>query len=105
MGNTVTYGPGVINIVTDGATDYDSTSAFPHGLRICEVIFYPSAANDVLKVRHGTATGTIISVLKTITGDVLKDYVTTGVPWKPYITATDLTLGTPANAVIILRYY
>jgi hypothetical protein len=87
MANTITYAPGKIHIVFDGATAYNSASVFSNGLRITGILFYPSAANDILEVRDGSATGTVISKLISASGGVVKEYFINGQTYKPYIKA------------------
>lgn len=107
MANTITYTSGIIHIVPDGATIYDSSSAFPNGLRITGILFYPSAANDILEVRDGGASGTVIAKLNSVSGDVVKDYITTGLTYKPYIAVPaggGNVWNTAANVRIIFEY-
>ena len=57
MANTITYGPGIINIVPDGITDYDSKTDFPGGLKVVGIKFFASASTDILALRDGKAAG------------------------------------------------
>jgi len=107
MANTITYAPGKIHIVPDGATAYDITSVFTNGVRLTGILFYPSAANDVLEVRDGSATGTVITKLNSTTGGVVKEYIQTGLTYKPYIKAPaagENVWDTAANVRIIFEY-
>ena len=107
MANTITYAPGKIHIVFDGATAYDLTTAFPDGLRITGILFYPSAANDILEVRNGSATGTVISKLISTSGGTVKEYFTNGQTYKPYIKVPaggENVWTTPANIRVVFEY-
>lgn len=107
MANTVTYAPGKIHIVPDGATVYDSSLTFPNGLRVSSIFFYPSAANDVLEVRHGSATGTVLTKLKAESGQVMEDHFTSYKKCKPYIkvpAAGENVWTTAASVRIIIEY-
>jgi hypothetical protein len=107
MANTVTYGPGKITIVPDGATVFDSSLLFPNGLRVGSIMFVPSAVNDVLEVRHGSATGTVMCRMISVSGDVLEDHFSALKKWKPYIKAAGVgenVWGTPANVKIMIEY-
>ena len=107
MANTITYAPGKIHVVFDGATIYNSTSVFPDGLRITGILFYPSAANDILEVRDGAAAATVISKLISASGGVVKEYFINGQTYKPYIAvpaAGENVWGTAANIRVIFEY-
>lgn len=107
MANTITYAPGKIHIVPDGATAYDITSVYPNGVRLTGITFYPSAVNDVLEVRDGSATGTVICKLISVTGGVLKEYITNGMTYKPYIKipgAGENVWTTPASIRIMFEF-
>jgi len=107
MANTITYAPGKIHIVPDGATVYDSSTVFLHGIRLTGILFYPSAANDVLEVREGSATGTVISKMFSTTGGTLKEAISSGMTYKPYIKAAaggENVWTTPASVRIIFEY-
>jgi hypothetical protein len=77
---------------------------FPDGLQLNAIKFYASAANDVLVVRNGSATGAVISKLKSVTGDTLKEWIDSKCLYKPYITYANCTFGTPANAITWLEF-
>jgi len=107
MANTITYTPGRIHIVPDGATVYDITSVFPDGVRVTGILFYPSAVGDVLEVRDGSATGTVISKLISVGGGVAKDYFLNRMTYKPYIKvpeAGENVWTTAASIRIIFEY-
>lgn len=92
----------IIEIVPDGATDWDSRDLFPGGIVMDYVIFYPSAANDIIKLRERSATGPGIIKGKDILGGGLIISPQGGV-LHPYLKATDCTINTPANASIIIK--
>lgn len=110
MANTTTHGKGVIHLVLDGSTDwsYITDAGFTSGvgLKISSIQFNPSAANDILIIRDRTvATGAII-FNSGPAGGTAPIYDPLDPPqWQmPVIGATDLTLSTPANASVIIRY-
>ena len=100
MANTVTYAPGIINIVPDGTTDYDSSTFFPGGLKLVGVKFYTTTAADIFALSDGAAAGAIISKF-TGTG---KDVIPEGRWCFPYFDASDCTFANAANVMIILEY-
>jgi len=107
MANTITYAPGRIHIVFDGSTIYDSTSAFPDGLRITGILFYPSASGDILEVRNGAAAATVISKLSSASGGVVKEYFINGQTYKPYIAVPAVggnAWSVAANIRVIFEY-
>lgn len=107
MANTITYANGKIHIVPDGSTVYDITSVFSNGVRLTGITFYPSAVNDVLEVRDGSATGTVICKLISVAGGVIKEYINSGMTYKPYIkvpAAGENVWTTPASVRIIFEY-
>lgn len=110
MANQTTHSSGGMHIILDGTTDWsyiaDGGFAEGIGIKIASVQFNPSAANDVLVIRDKVvATGTIVHKLGPSAGtENLKDY-NDPPEWEfPVIDASDLTLGTPANASVIIRY-
>ena len=44
-------------ITPDGSSDWDCSESFPNGMRVWYILFYPSAANDVICLREGGKTG------------------------------------------------
>jgi len=66
MALTISKNGNFINVTFDGATAWDVTSGsgltqdVPNGLNIRSIQMIPAAQNDVLTVRLGSATGTII---------------------------------------------
>jgi len=96
----------IVTIVPDGSTNFDlqTVSGVPSVVHLKEIIFQPSAANDKIQVRNGSATGSIIwpanlDVLGA--GQVL---YFDGLLVNPYIVASECTFGTAANAKITIIY-
>ena len=100
MSNTVTYAPGIINIVPDGTTDYDTKDFFPGGLKLIGVKFYTTTTTDIFSLSDGSAGGAIISQF-TGTG---KDVIPMGRWCFPYFDASDCTFASAAAVKIILEY-
>lgn len=100
--NTVASDDNFISIILDGATDWDSSVAFPSGIRVAAIEFYPSAINDVLVIRNKTATGVFAFKAKDVIGGGVAMPFSKGA-WKPYIKWSDQTVTTPANALIIIH--
>jgi hypothetical protein len=100
--NTVTRSGLFIEIIPDGSTDWDSQVDLPGGVSLVSVAFYPSAANDVIKLREKSASGPAIMNAKDTGGGGLIQYFDGGVVY-PYLKAADCTFGTPANVRIILK--
>ncbi len=101
MALTVEKGGGFIQIIPDGATDYDVQTDYPVGVFLQAIEFVPSADGDVLKVREGSATGPIICRIKG-TDEQKKKYFPNLLS-KPFIKAKDLALSDAASALIILQ--
>ena len=101
--NTVTRSGPFIEIVPDGTTDWDSQVTYPSGLSLVSIAFYPSAANDVIKIREGSATGPAMINGKDTTGGGLIVYLEGGMV-HPYLKASDCTFGTAANARILMKF-
>ena len=100
--NTTIRSGNFIEIILDGSTDWDiTTTVAANGVALKSIAFYPSAANDVLVVRDGSATGTRIFSGKDVGGGGIIVYYD-GIMAKPYIKASSCTLGTPANARVII---
>ena len=57
MANTLTRGDRGISILFDGATAWDSTTAFPKGLRIESIEFCCVATGDICIIREESASG------------------------------------------------
>ena len=106
--NTVTFNASaaVVSVVPDGSTDFDmaTVSGVPTLVHLKAIVFQPSAANDKIQVRAGSATGAVIwpanpDVLGA--GQVL---YFDNLMVDPYIVASECTFGTAANAKITLIY-
>lgn len=110
MANVTTKAPGIIHIVLDGSTDwsYVTDGGFNDrlGMKVKSIQFNPSAANDRLVIRHAVvATGTIIHDTGPAGGTApIYDPVDPQQREFPVIDASDLVLGTPTNASVIIRH-
>jgi len=95
-----------VSIILDGSTDWNGATdgQMPRGRGLIAIKFFPSAANDVLVVRDGSATGPEIFHGKDVPGGGLADGTFGGLVSYPYIHASDCTLGTPANARVIMIF-
>ena len=95
-----------ISIILDGSTDWSGAvdGLIPAGRALLGIKFFPSAANDILVVRSGSATGPEIFHGKDIQGGGLADNGFNGRITTPYIKASDCTLGTPANARVMFVF-
>jgi hypothetical protein len=105
--NTVIKTGSTVSVVPDGSTAFDlcAQAGVPSPVYLEAIIFKPSAANDKIQVRDGSATGAIMwpNNLDVLGGGQVVYY--NGVAKKPYIVQTgECTFGTPANAVITFIY-
>ena len=112
---TVNYSGNVIEL-TNLDADWSWTTTFPdavgtkreynHGIRVQTIIFYPSAANDILVLEEGSDTGPEIFPIKCAdTYDQRAMPPLNGIRIKPVFDYTDSTIGTPANAKIVIILY
>jgi len=103
---TATKMVGVLHLVpADATTSYDSSTALPNGAYLTSIEFVPSAANDVMVIRHGSATGTVIAVFKSIDGGPQIIYFDGARVFRPYILYTDNTIsGTATTASVNIKY-
>jgi hypothetical protein len=93
----------IITLVLDGSTDWDSRWNHPGGLALDKILFYSSAPNDILMLRQNGPLGSVIFVAKSTLGDPLAfKFPDNGTLLKPFIKSSDCTLGTPANALVLL---
>lgn len=99
--NTVVRDGNLITLTLDGSTNWDSQTDYPNGLAIHSIAFYPSAANDVLAIRHRSVSGPMVLYCKDTAGAGVVRYYP-GALLKPYIVASELTLNTAANARVII---
>lgn len=114
--NTITEAPGMIVMVTDGATDLVWTTAtfattgelisskYPDGLALTAIKFKGSAANDRLIVRNMTITGTVITDMITADVETKIDPINTGKFYKPAIDISECVHGTDANCLYIFEF-
>jgi hypothetical protein len=80
---------------------------FPLGVRITAILFQPSAASDIFRVRHDSFTGTKFGgPLKNALSDPVKEYFLHGQKYIPCfkIYAGDCVFETPANVEIKIEY-
>ena len=110
MSNTTTVDGHVITITPDANTDWNLATDMPtfvnSGLRLKSIMFVPSAANDVIVVREGTATGAewLRATCSGTTDVKFRPFAGShGQRVFPYIDKTDCTLSTPANCRITLE--
>jgi len=103
MAVTVTYTGNVITLIPDGASNWDISSIFPQGVRLGGIKFYPSAVGDILVIRHGSASGPIITKMKDITGSGTKDMFPQGLDCKPFFHQGSCTFTSATNVIIILE--
>jgi hypothetical protein len=104
MANTIKYDNNRIVIYPDGTTDFDITALsnkFAKGIKLFSLEFHPSAINDYIRVRSGSATGTVMAYMKDTVGCGLIKYFPGNVEF-PYIRATDCSWTTAASSIIIL---
>ena len=103
---TATSMVGVLHLVpADATTSYDSSTLWTNGVYITSIEFVPSAANDVLVVRHGSASGVVIAAFKSIDGGPQIIYFDGKRVFRPYILYTDNTIsGTATAASVNIKY-
>jgi hypothetical protein len=92
--NTVTKSGNFVTVVFDGSTDLDfatnATISLPNGCSLHSIMVRSNAANDVVKVRWGSATGTVIFDFKDILGGGGIKYFN-GVWCKPYLKGSEVS--------------
>lgn len=114
MANTTTITGNVISIVLDGSTDWllsdtgDSSGGttllvdcVKTGLSVDSITFVPSAANDIILINEDNLSGAEIFSAKAATTNPITTYYH-GLWLHPAIDASDCTLGTAANARVII---
>ena len=110
MANNTTMSGRFVEITLDGTTDWlwsqDLTSPFnnPAGIHVRCIQFQPSAANDVMVIRNGGVDAAAIFRVKCAdtTDDRPRGY-NPEAPMRPVIDASDITLGTAANARVYIE--
>ena len=91
---------GFTQVIFDTSSDWDSKLDFPDGFRAAFIMFFPSAANDVIGIREGSATGPLIKA-KDVDGRGIRfDYY--GNLIHPYIKRTDCTFSNYVNVVLTI---
>lgn len=91
---------GFTQVIFDSGSDWDSKVDFPQGLRVFRIYFFPSAANDVIGIREGSATGPLIKAKDVDGRGIMFEYV--GNIIHPYIKRTDCTFSNYANVVLTI---
>jgi hypothetical protein len=86
-------------ITPDGSEDWDSQVSFPNGMRVHSILFFPSAAGDVICIKEGSDAGPIIFQAKDVEGRGLFIRFPDNLI-RPYLDQSACDFGTPANAVI-----
>lgn len=109
MAATTTIKDGIITVVSDGSSEWSLVTALPQfeqtGIRLKGIKFFGSAANDILVVRSGSATGPIISKMKDVTPAGVADaFGDKGMWCKPYIKYADQTYNTAASTLVMFEY-
>lgn len=89
-------------VVPDGTHDWDSKVSFPNGMKVYYILFYPSAANDVICIKEGSDTGPIIFQCKAVNGVGLWIKLPANLI-HPYLDQSACTFSTPAN--VVLTFY
>lgn len=88
MPDTITIGKN-ITIISDGSiSDFDSTTYFP-GEVLLGAVKLEGGAGDYVCVRHGSATGEILSRFTDTVGDGLKDTLLHPKWCKPFVVASE----------------
>ena len=99
MANTVVVGKNV-TIVCDGSTDFHLAVSYPDLKEIyLQAVKLKGAAGCSVIVRHGSATGEILSDFADSVGDGHKDMLTIPRWCDPYIKGSEVT----ASATVILE--
>ena len=96
--NTVLISPGIIEI-TSIDSDWDGTAS---AIRIHSIVFEPGAANDVLAIEDGGASGPRIFPAYAVTDAEAKVMRYGCNKYKPYLDFSDCTLNAGATVTIYL---
>ena len=104
MAFTVTFSQsGTVNIIPDGSTAFDMGQYSHTPVMLRSIKLVPSAANDKIQVRDGSATGDIICYMRDSANDGVETAFKPPKPCRPYIVGSECTFGTAANARIIME--
>ena len=105
-GATKVTGGSVTTSLGGGITIYDLSTAagVPSVIYLEAIIFKPSAANDYIQVRNGSASGSIIWPTNTDVLGAGQVLYYNGINLKPYIVLSECSLGTAANAYVTFVY-
>jgi hypothetical protein len=104
--NTATKTGDTVSVVLDGSTSFElySVTSVPPKVYLQAIVFKPSAANDYIQVRSGSASGAIIWPANVdVTGGGQAVYYDKLLV-DPYIVAGECHFGTAANAVVTFVY-
>ncbi len=93
------YENSFLMLTPDGVNDWDCKTNYPHGLKVWSVLFYSSAANDVLCIKEGGDTGPIVFKAKDVDGSGLLSYLA-GNNIFPYIDGSECKFGITSNVRI-----
>lgn len=86
-------------ITPDGTNDWDSTQEFPKGMRVWYILFYPSAANDVICLREGGKTGPRFFKAKDVDGRGLALFLPGNII-HPYLDQSECSFNTASSVTI-----
>lgn len=99
MAITYVQEKGFRQVIFDASSNWDSLIDLPQGIRAWYILFFPSAANDIICIRQGSATGPIILKAKDTEGKGLLLNLPGNVI-NPYIVRSECTFGTYGNVVL-----
>ena len=106
MANTTKLGSKSITITgLDANWSWETDGPFPAGIRITSIVFIPSATADRMIIRDGSSTGAEIfdSGGAVGTAPIFEPIIPTKKLY-PTITIAQCTLGTAANAKVIIDF-
>jgi hypothetical protein len=86
-------------ITPDGSSDWDSKSLFPLGMRVWGILFYPSAAQDIICIKESNEAGPIIFKAVDVEGRGLFINFPGNIIF-PYLDQSECTFDTASNVVI-----
>jgi len=86
-------------LTPDGSSDWDCATNHSKGLRVWSILFYPSAANDVICLKADNDLGPIIFKAKDVDGRGLLINLPGNIIF-PYLDQSECTFSNAANARI-----
>lgn len=109
MANTEVWGKRFLQVTLDASGDWrcgdpTNTGSGERPIRPKSLIFFPSAANDVLIVREGSITGPIMAKLIALAAEQQGLYFNGDESVVPVIDYSECTFSTPASAVITFEF-